>query len=210
MWARWFNWRVLVGLLGCALVGSVSILAWWCDPLRFLKGDGPDPRIQSAEVYHLRANFDELQRQTNTRLARRGYTREWDRRDARGRTVYYQSKNNSIRVYLVERKAAVGEVEVWIDAHHVSFRQFIGSFLSPRCCSSSINACIANLKQIEGAKATWAMEERKSTNAVPRDSDLFGTNAYIRAKPQCPVGGAYTLGAVDELPTCSVPTHYLP
>jgi len=54
------------------------------------------------------------------------------------------------------------------------------------------------------------MEEGKSTNDVPRDLDLFGTNAYIRVKPQCPAGGKYSSGAVDELPTCSIPMHYLP
>ena len=206
---RWLNWTFLLCASGCALVGSLAFLGWWTDPLRSLKQNGPDPRIQSAKVYRLRANFEELQRQANTRLARRGYSQEWDRKDASGHTVYYQSQNESPGVYLVERKAAVGEIEVWIDAHHVSFRQFIGSVLSPRC-TSSLNACIANLKQIEAAKATWTMEERKSTNAVPRDSDLFGTNAYIWIKPECPSKGKYNLGAVDEAPTCSIPMHYLP
>ena len=76
--------------------------------------------------------------------------------------------------------------------------------------SSQINACIANLKQIEGAKANWAMENRKTNADTPVDADLFGTTAYIRVKPICPGGGTYTLNAVDTTPSCSVAGHALP
>ena len=76
--------------------------------------------------------------------------------------------------------------------------------------SSQVNACIANLKQIEGAKANWAMENRKTSTATPADADLFDPLAYIRAKPICPGGGVYTLNAVDTLPTCNIPLHVLP
>ena len=76
--------------------------------------------------------------------------------------------------------------------------------------SSQINACIANLKQIEGAKANWAMENRKTNADTPGDGDLFGNTAYIRVKPECPGGGTYTLEAVDTPPTCDVAGHALP
>jgi prepilin-type N-terminal cleavage/methylation domain-containing protein len=76
--------------------------------------------------------------------------------------------------------------------------------------SSQINACIANLKQIEGAKANWAMENRKTNADTPNDIDLFAPTAYIKTKPACPGGGTYTLAAVDSPPTCSVAGHALP
>jgi len=76
--------------------------------------------------------------------------------------------------------------------------------------SSQINACIANLKQIEGAKANWAMENRKTNANTPVDADLFGAAAYIRVKPTCPGGGTYALNAVDTLPTCTIAGHALP
>jgi len=47
------------------------------------------------------------------------------------------------------------------------------------------------------------------TNEIPRDADLFGPQAYIRAKPQCPEGGEYTIGKVGEHPRCSNPWHGL-
>ncbi len=69
--------------------------------------------------------------------------------------------------------------------------------------------CIANLKPVEGAKATWALEHHKTTNDIAADSDFFGTNAYIRIKPQCPSGGSYKIGTVDQKTTCSIPGHTL-
>jgi len=76
--------------------------------------------------------------------------------------------------------------------------------------SSQINACIANLKQIEGAKANWAMEQRKTNSDTPDDTALFGTTAYIKVKPKCPGGGTYDIKAVDTPPTCTIDDHELP
>ena len=69
--------------------------------------------------------------------------------------------------------------------------------------SSQVNACIANLKQIEGAKANWALEQKKTSAATPGASDLYGSSAYIARTPTCPGGGSYTINAVDTAPTCS-------
>ena len=71
------------------------------------------------------------------------------------------------------------------------------------------NACVANLKQIEATKATWALENKKLPTDVPQDSDLFGTNRCLREKLNCSEGGTYSLGAVNEKPTCSTPGHTL-
>ncbi|HEY2952642.1 MAG TPA: hypothetical protein VGK40_08670 [Verrucomicrobiae bacterium] len=68
-------------------------------------------------------------------------------------------------------------------------------------------ACINNLKAIEGVKAQWAAQFGKPANAVPADTDLFGPGKAVVQKPACPAGGAYTLGAVQARPTCSVPGH---
>lgn len=70
-------------------------------------------------------------------------------------------------------------------------------------------ACIANLKTISGAKATWALEMRKGDNDVPTETDLCGPDKYIEMAPQCPGGGTYTYGSVSTPPTCTVPDHKL-
>ena len=74
---------------------------------------------------------------------------------------------------------------------------------------SSKCACIANLKQMAGAKAEWALENKKSDTDTPTDSDLFGPGKSIRVKPTCPQGGTYQLGGVNKKPTCSLggPEH---
>ncbi len=68
-------------------------------------------------------------------------------------------------------------------------------------------ACAINRKNIDGAKATWAMDNKQSPDAVPADADLFGDGRYIDHKPDCPAGGAYSLNAVREKCTCNVPIH---
>ena len=65
------------------------------------------------------------------------------------------------------------------------------------------NACIAALKEIDGAKQQWAVEHKQLATAVPAFSDLVGTNLYMRAIPICPLGGTYTFNAVSANPTCS-------
>jgi len=73
-----------------------------------------------------------------------------------------------------------------------------------------VQSCIANLRQIEGAKAVWALEHNKTNlNDMPTDSDLFGTGSYIPEKPKCSKGGHYSLGNLSEKPRCTIPKHSL-
>ena len=87
----------------------------------------------------------------------------------------------------------------------------IPNFVKARTASQK-NACIANLKQIQGAKATWALENKKVDTDTPADTDLFGNTQYIRTKPECPGGGTYTLNNVATDPACSLSAsfHVLP
>ncbi len=81
----------------------------------------------------------------------------------------------------------------------------IPNFVKARTASQK-SACIANLKQIDGAKATWALENKKVSTDTPADSHLFGSDLYIRQKPECPGGGTYTVAVVDTKPSCSLAT----
>ncbi len=64
------------------------------------------------------------------------------------------------------------------------------------------NACINNLRQIDGAKQQWALENKQGDTAVPGDDAV---KVYIKNNlmPTCPGGGSYTVGAVNVDPTCS-------
>jgi prepilin-type N-terminal cleavage/methylation domain-containing protein len=64
------------------------------------------------------------------------------------------------------------------------------------------NACINNLRQVDGAKEQWALENKKSAGTAVVDAEV---NGYIKGgAPTCPGGGAYTYNAVDSNPTCSL------
>ncbi len=71
------------------------------------------------------------------------------------------------------------------------------------------NACIANLKQIDGAIQRWALENRKVANSPV---DLRGFLPYLQGSmlPLCPSGGAYRPGpSVSAVPNCTIPGHAL-
>jgi hypothetical protein len=62
--------------------------------------------------------------------------------------------------------------------------------------------CIAGLKQLDGAIAQWALEEKKADTARVTLSDLA---PYFRQNPvpQCPHQGVYRVTTVSERPTCT-------
>ena len=69
--------------------------------------------------------------------------------------------------------------------------------------------CIANLRQIDGAKQQWAIDNKLTGRDVPRPEDLYGIPLYLRVQPSCPLGGRYTIKSVAANPTCSHPGHQL-
>ena len=73
--------------------------------------------------------------------------------------------------------------------------------------ASMRSSCVVNLKTIDGAKMTWALENKKEQTDTPTDAELFGGKKYIREKPTCPKGGTYTINPVGSKPTCTVPDH---
>jgi hypothetical protein len=86
----------------------------------------------------------------------------------------------------------------------------IPGFAVTRCGgpSSSKNACINNLRQIDGAKEQWSLENHLEGSA---ESVVSEVDTYIKGgHPKCPDGGTYTYGKVSEPPRCSVKDHVLP
>ena len=71
------------------------------------------------------------------------------------------------------------------------------------------NSCINNLRQIDAAKEQWAMANNKNETAEPTWNDLVGANGYLKVSPVCRKQGTYTIGKINERPTCSVPKHSL-
>jgi prepilin-type N-terminal cleavage/methylation domain-containing protein len=82
----------------------------------------------------------------------------------------------------------------------------IPNFVRARVTSQT-NACINNLRQIDGAAQTWALENNKA----PGDTyTLVNLTLYLGrgsagALPTCPANGTYSPGAtVGNPPICSL------
>jgi outer membrane murein-binding lipoprotein Lpp len=64
------------------------------------------------------------------------------------------------------------------------------------------SSCIKNLRRLDGAVSTWALENRRQggDQVVVADIDKYVNVDSIN----CPSGGHYTFGTVDGGPKCSV------
>lgn len=82
----------------------------------------------------------------------------------------------------------------------------IPNFVKARSTAQK-NTCRANLRQIDGAKQQWAIENKKKSSDQPRSDELFGAALYLKLQPVCPNGGTYSINAVSKDPTCSHPGH---
>ena len=84
----------------------------------------------------------------------------------------------------------------------------IPNFVKARATAQRIS-CINNLRQIDGAKKSWALQNQKQASDTPTASDLapFLMGGHL---PQCPAGGDYKINAVGDNATCSIPTHEVP
>jgi len=69
------------------------------------------------------------------------------------------------------------------------------------------DSCINRLRQIDGAKAQWALGHRKLTNDAPTWEDLRSSFIRTRLPLACPDEGVYTIGRVEVLPSCSIAKH---
>ncbi|HZQ45414.1 MAG TPA: hypothetical protein VFC07_00260 [Verrucomicrobiae bacterium] len=69
------------------------------------------------------------------------------------------------------------------------------------------NSCINNLRQIDGAKQMWALENKKAEGDIPTWEDL---KPYLHSGiPKCSQGGIYQLNKIGTDPACSIPGHVL-
>src|SRR5262249_49091096 len=76
------------------------------------------------------------------------------------------------------------------------------------------NACIQNMRQIDGAIQQWALDLKKDAGQPVTYNDI---KSYLKNDVSCPSGGttfedSYTITTVDASPTCQrqPETHKLP
>jgi len=68
--------------------------------------------------------------------------------------------------------------------------------------TSQRNMCVSHLREIDGAKHQWALENRKTDTDTPNQDEV---KVYFRGSrfPTCPTTGTYTVNAMNTDPTCS-------
>ena len=89
----------------------------------------------------------------------------------------------------------------------------IPNFIKART-TSQMNACINNLRQVDGAIQQWALETKQSGSAAVTYANI---SAYLKNAVICPSGGtafsdSYTVADVSTKPVCKKvsSTHVLP
>ena len=80
--------------------------------------------------------------------------------------------------------------------------------------TAQTNACINNLRQIDGAKQQWALEERAGPTDPVDEAELvtYLGRPGATTLPVCPVNDSvYTVGALNVPPACTsgVAAHVL-
>ena len=89
----------------------------------------------------------------------------------------------------------------------------IPNFVKARTTAQT-NACIANLKQIQGAIEQWALETKQGPASAVTLTDISGSSSnYIKqavnTELKCPASGTYAVTTVSVNPTCTVVSHSL-
>lgn len=164
---------------------------------------------QAEEIERLRKNNTELLRLRNELQQLRG-----DKKELAQKAQAAEAQAQAARAVAEAARSQVASISTNIqaitaqalaDQQRALAARYGNPSLTPQ---QALNTCINNLRQLDGAAQQWALENKKDAKAIPQAKELA---AYIKGEfPKCPAGGTYTIGAVESVPTCSVPGHALP
>lgn len=163
---------------------------------------------ETAELLRLRKDNEDLPRLRNEVRTLREQTRQLSGQvqSAQAQTAQAQNAQAQAQLQADTLRNTAAQAAAQAQQAEAAFRARYG--LAPQTPEQMAATCINNLRQIDGAKQQWALENKKTAYDLPANADL---TPYLRGGfPQCPAGGAYTLNPVNTAPTCSAAGHVLP
>ena len=156
-------------------------------------------RKDSEDALRLRNEVRQL-REAKTQLSQQAQTAQ-----AAAQVAQEQAAQAQAQVTAIGQRVAVApqlspEQQAAINARY--------GLTPPNSATESLNACLNNLRQIDGAKQQWALENRQIVSAIPTAKQI---SVYLQNNivPRCPAGGNYSINAVDIPPACTIPGHVL-
>ena len=152
---------------------------------------------QKDEIASLRRDNDELLRLRN------------EARQLRDENQQLAAQLQASQAQAARSQTEAQQAQARAQANQAAIRIGEQRILQAKENQENTSACVSNLKLIQQAKQQWAQDHNQPPDAVPTPQDLV---VYLPDQlfPQCPVGGHYTINAVSNLPTCSIPGHVLP
>ena len=200
---RWFAWACLV----LVVVAEVALFRAYRDR-DALQTDFNNSR---AELRHAAAERDEL-KNSNAGLQASELSRLRKQNQLLSNQVVqwrtsldelnFESRSNAL--HLATARTALRLQQQHLEQLETQNQQILDA-------SATVIArktCLSNLRFIDDAKQQWALDTGKPPRTVPKAKDL---QIYFKdgVLPECPGGGTYSLNALNEVPTCSIPGHAL-
>jgi len=201
---RWFAWACL----GLVVVAEVALFRAYRekDALQAdLRATQTQMHLMQDELNELRNSNAGLQAAEITRLRKQNQILTNQVAQWRLALEQLNTESQSNAVHLATARLALR-----LQQDHIEQIQTEGQqILEASATIIARKTCISNLRLIDDAKQQWATDLAKPLTAVPTAKDLL---PYFKDKgfPECPEGGTYSINAVDEVPTCSIPEHALP
>ena len=169
---------------------------------------------EQERAAQLQAKVDELQNSNSSSQAAEIARLRADNQDLprlRNQVTQLQAQNQKLSQQLHVTLSAAQQQQAQLEQVAAENQQ-VRAAAQEATAVTERNACINTLRQFDAAKQQWALEHNKTADALPTEQDIapyikLDANGYL---PKCPSGGTYTLNAVGELPSCSVPGHVLP